>query len=157
MPKFNDQQERPALIEPQDAIFCVLDMECGLSKKKGSEGCASYKIEFEIEPSGKRVFEDLDDSKDWGWKIDTFLKSAGVAPAKGEDFEFQKDKAETEKVKWIDPIGLRGWCRVTKESYQKGKLPGAENTRTVNRIGTFYVDKPKLPRREMPAEEPMPF
>ena len=148
MPVFQDTDNRPprVIIEPCDAIFCVTKFGSAYTQKstaKVPSGTLVYQMELEIEGKNCIVEEDLYDIEAAQWRLDTFLKSAGVQLAKGEAFEFSKAKADEAFVKHVNPIGLRGWCHVKKQPWtnQPGKFS--------NEIGIFYTDKPKLPRREI--------
>lgn len=156
MPKFNDSENRVMMVSEGDYIFCVVDFGCKISTGAKTRGADQFELEIEIEPKGSMVFETLTDHESCLWKIDTFLKSAGVTLAKGEAYEFREDTAKEKGVCWINPLGLRGWCRVIEDSYTK---PGTTNPIKKNKIGTFYTDRPKLPARviEQELEEDKPF
>lgn len=155
MPTFNDSNNIPAVLAEGDFIFCVTGYNSKISQGQKTRGSDVFELELEIEPSEKRIIEHLIDHPSCNWKIDCFLKSAGVKLAKGEAFEFSESKAQGAGCKYVDPIGLRGWCRVTQEI-----VPPRDGKKefTVNKIGTFYTDKPKLAARVFEkAEEDRPF
>jgi hypothetical protein len=139
MPKFNDSENIPALLPEGDYVFTVIGFECKISQGAKTRGSDQFEVEITIAPAGKRVIETLTDHPSCDWKIDTFLKSAGIKLAKGESFEFRKDMAEKSGVKWINPLGLRGWCRLFVEEYEKNG-----QKRKTNNVATFYTDKAKL-------------
>lgn len=154
MPVFNDAENREFKIIPEtDAIFCVKEFSCGLSTGTKTRGSPNYDAELEIEGHGVVIPLQLIDHPSCNWKIDTFLKSANIQLRKGEKFEFQEDKAKEEGVRWINPIGLRGWCNVIIDNYIKD---GKE--RKSNKVGTFYTNMEKLPAivPEV-SEEDVPF
>jgi hypothetical protein len=147
MPVYNDSDNIPPFLPAGDYVFCVVDFDIKISTGGKTSGSEMYEMELEIEPHTNKVRENLIDHPACAWKLDTFLKCSGVKLTKGEAFEFRKDVAESKGVRWINPIGLRGWCRV-------GTQPGSKDpTKTFNNITTFYTDKEKLPAREMPEEE----
>lgn len=151
MPVFNDSNNVPALLTESDYTFCVVGFEIGVSNGPSTRGSEKYLLDLEIEPSGKHIDETLIDHPKTGWKIDCFLKASGVQIPKGQAFEFQEDKAKSNNVPWVNPLGLRGWCRVVVEEYtRKDGAPGK-----ANKVAVFYTDKPKLPKRviEIPEEE----
>lgn len=144
MPVFNDSNNILPLLPDGDYIFEVSDFECKLSKGAKTSGSDKYELELTFE-TGNRVYESLIDHPSCAWKIDTFLKSAGVKMAKGESFDFREDLARANGVRWVDPIGLRGWCRVGSiELPPKDGRPALN----VNTITTFYTDKPKIEANE---------
>lgn len=144
------------MVPAGDYIFCVVGFECKISQGKVTRGCDQFKLELEIEPKGSICLEDLFDHANTGWKIDTFLKSANVKLPKDSSFEFREDTAKDKGVPWINPLGLRGWCRLIEDEYMKS---GETTKRKTNRVDSFYTDKPKLERRVIVAvpEEERPF
>lgn len=158
MPRFNDSEAKVFELAPEgDYVLRVVEFECGISKGGKTSGSDSYDVKFLIESKGSTFFETLIDHPSCAWKIDIFLKSAGVQLKKGEAFEFRKDKADYEAVPWIDPIGLRMWARVKIEPSQK------DPTKKYNKVAVFYTDRPKLPRhveadpmQEQQHEQTMP-
>ena len=149
MPVFNDSNNIPELLPAGDYVFCVVGFTAGFSTGPKTQGADKYELELELEPSGKTITENLIDHASCAWKIDTFLKSSGAKLAKGEPFEFIKSKAESAGVKWINPIGLRGWCHVVVEEYNKRDGTKGKG----NKVSVFYVDKPKLEPRAIETEE----
>ena len=156
MPKFNNQDNKAFVLLPAgDYVFRVTALETGLQTGTGkTAGSPFWELTLEIEDKGAKVFERLIDHETCNWKIDTFLKSTGAAPPVGTAFEFSQEAAESSGCLWIDPIGLRGWCHLIVDSYQK---TGAKETTKRNKVGTFLTDRPKLPRiaaaePETPAE-----
>jgi len=143
MPVFNDQSNRVPIVDDGDYIFCLVGFEAKLSSGGKTSGSEMFEIELELEPSGAKCYENLIDHDSCAWKLDTFLKSAGIKLTKGQSWDFRKSVAEESQCLWVDPMGLRGWCRVSVEEYttQKGEK------RKKNRVVTFYDDKPKLPAR----------
>lgn len=151
MPVFNDAENRDFKIVPEgDYIFRVTDFTSGLSKGGKTSGSPNYEGDLFLEGPNSTIPLQLIDHPSCDWKIDTFLKSAGIKLQKGEKFEFQEDKAKEMGVRWINPLGLRGWCRVIIEHYTKD---GKE--RQSNKVGTFYTNMEKLPA--LVTEEDQPF
>lgn len=156
MPTFKDSNGIPPLLPPGDYVFCVVDFEIGISSGGKTRGADKFDMTLEIEPNGNKVNEVLIDHDLCDWKIDTFLKSSGIKLAKGQAFQFREDTAKEQGVPWVNPIGLRGWCRVKQETMPKTEQ--YPNPRTVNKVDVFYVDKEKLARRVIEvAEEDAPF
>lgn len=149
MPTFNDSQNIPPLLDPGDYVFKVVAFECKLSQGTKTRGSDVFELELAIEPTGKIVYERLIDHPSCNWKIDVFLKSAGIVLAKGQSFEFRKDMAESNNVPWVNPLGLRGWCRLGHKTLPAS---GTYPERTVNEVTVFYTDKAKL--SPVPVEEP---
>ena len=150
MPKFNDSENIPPLLPEGDYVFCVTDFDSKISQGAKTRGSDMFELTLAIEPTGKQVYDNLIDHSTCGWKIDTFLKSAGVKLAKGESFEFRQDLANANAVKWVNPLGLRGWCRLVQE-----ELPPKEGRKalTVNKVATYYTDKAKISARVVEEEE----
>lgn len=153
MPVFNDSQNIPPVVPEGDYVFCVVGFECGISSGGKTAGSDKYDVELEIEPSGKRVTEFLIDHPSCSWKIDTFLKSCGIQLAKGEAFEFREDIASATGVRWVNPLGLRGHCRLYVEEYTP---KGGTEKRKANKVAVFYTDRPKLEPRAI-SEADVPF
>ena len=155
MPKFNDSENQAPIQPDGDYIFRVIEFSSGISAGSKTRGSDDYKLTLELEPSGAKVNERLIDHPSCDWKIDTFLKSAGVQIAKGAAFEFQENRAIASGVPFINPIGLRGWCRIHTETYAKKGEPAEDKgkwTGKSNKVAIFYTDKPKLPRIDPPVE-----
>jgi len=153
MPKFNDATNMPPMLPDGDYIYQVAEFTCGIQNGGKTGGSDNFKIILHIEPTGNRVHETMIDHPSCNWKIDCFLKSAGIKLTKWEGYEFVQDKAEAAGVRWINPIGLRGWCHIGVET-----LPAKDNrpAREINKVSVFYTDKEKLAPLEI-KEEDMPF
>jgi hypothetical protein len=151
MPTFNDSENLVPFVPEGDYVFCVTEFDQGISAGGQTAGCTKYELTLEVElkdgARGPRVFENLiDDSHRGGqskcaWKIDTFIKSAGVTLPKGAAFEFNADDAASNGAHHVPPLGLRGWCRLVVEEYP------ANSGKRRNKVATFYTNKPKLPAR----------
>lgn len=149
MPVFNDSENVPQFQPEGDYVFRVDDFTIGISKGGKTAGAEKYDLELALEPSNSKLFETLVDHESCVWKIDTFLKSAGIKLAKGQPFSFRRDEAESNGWAWVNPIGLRGWCRVFVDEY---------NGKKRNKVTTFYTDRPKLaPVVPVETEEDTPF
>lgn len=162
MPRFNNQDNQAFTLLPSgDYVFEVKAMECGIQSGSGkTSGSPFWEFKLSLTKPGNdelrgSVYEKLIDHPSTGWKIDTFVKSSGVAPAVGAAFEFDEQAATDSGCVWIDPIGLRGWCHVNVEEYTK---QGETEKRRKNKVASFLTDKPKLPRieREQPVSAPPP-
>lgn len=159
MPVFNDSENRVAVLhEEGDYVFRVASVKFGISGGGKTNGCPTYELSLLIEKTGGTVFETLIDADSTAWKIDVFLKSSGVYLPKGVAFEFDRERAEADGVRWVNAVGLRGWCRLSLEAVtdRDGK-PKLENGKPKlrNRVSVFYTDRPKLPAVQ-PAPTPTP-
>lgn len=155
MPVFNDSENRVAVLHPEgDYVFRVSALKCGVSAGGKTNGSETYELTLTIEPTLGTVFETLIDHPLTAWKLDVFLKSAGVQLGKGEAFEFDRERADSVGCRWVQAVGLRGWCRLGVETVtdRDGK-PKLENGKPKlrNRVATFYTDRPKLPRHSDPS------
>lgn len=157
MPKFTDAENKTYILLPEgDYKYMVTDWEIGISTGPATAGSEKYTAKFTlIDHPGSELRETLIDHPKTGWKIDTFLKSAGIKPGKDEDFAFkpnEQSKCDPETgLLWINPIGLRGWCKLIQEDY----VTKAKTTIKINKVSIFYTDKEKLP--QIISEEEMPF
>jgi hypothetical protein len=140
MPVYNDNTNTPELIPSGDYIFTVKKFECGISNGAKTNGSDKYEFELEIEGKGRTVLESLIDHPSCAWKLDCFLKCCGITIAKGESYEFRQDLAQANDRRWVNPIGLRGWCSVVVEEYTRRDGKKFK----YNKIGVFYTDKEKL-------------
>lgn len=144
MPVFNDQTEIMPVVPEGDYIFTVTSFDCGVSTGSKTAGSDNYKMAVDLhDPTTKksgRSNEVLTDHPSCSWKIDCFVKSAGVQVKKGEAFEFRADIAKQKGVKFVNPEGLRGWCHVIVEEYEKRDKTKGQS----NKISIFYTDRPKL-------------
>lgn len=148
MPVYTDQTNKPALLPEGDYIFEVTKFECGISNGGKTSGSDKYEVTVRIDQHGNTINENLIDHPSCAWKLDCFVKCCGVQIAKGERFEFRQDLAQANDCRWVNPIGLRGWCRVIQETYtRKDGKPGS-----ANQIAVFYTDKEKL----APVVQPEP-
>jgi hypothetical protein len=157
MPVFQDSENVVTLVPDGDYVFCVIGFECKLSTgpKTRSSDQFDFELEIELAKGSSKCFCTLIDHDSCAWKIDTFLKSSGAKVGKGEAFEFREDLAAEKGVKWINPLGLRGWCRLGAREYTR---TGETTKRKVNEVVSFYTDKPKLAPREIELpEEERPF
>jgi hypothetical protein len=162
MPVFNDSNNIPPLAPEGDYVFTVKAFEIGISQGPKTRGADKFTLELDLEPPGQCT-ESLIDHAATSWKIDCFLKSAGVKLAKGQAFEFRKDAAESQGVLWVNPLGLRGWCKVIQDTIppkteedKKAIAAGTKKPLVVNRVAVFYTDRPKVAAK-VQAEEDRPF
>jgi hypothetical protein len=148
MPVFNDSENKVSVLhEEGDYIYRVAALKCGVSAGGKTNGSDTYELSLLIEKSGGTVFETLIDHDATAWKIDVFLKSAGVTIPNGAAFEFDRERAENVGVRWVNAVGLRGWCKLGVETVtdRDGK-PKMENGKPKlrNRVAVFYTDREKL-------------
>lgn len=152
MPTFNDSENLIPFVPEGDYVFCVTEFGQAISAGGKTAGATKYELALEIElkdgARGPRVFENLIDHPATAWKIDTFLKSAGVVLPKGAAFEFNADDAASNGAQHVPPLGLRGWCRLVVEEYP------ANSGKRRNKVATFYTNKPKLPARVIAPPAP---
>ncbi len=150
MPTFHDSDNLPTHVPEGDYIFAVTAFEQGISAGGKTAGATKYGLTLEIETKpgerGPKVFENLIDHPSTAWKMDTFIKSCGVQLAKGEGFEFNADDAAQHGCRHVEPLGLRGWCRLVVEEYP------LNSGKRRNKVAVFYTNKAKLPARVAVAE-----
>ena len=174
MPTFNDSENKPprTIIPEQDCVFRVVAWETSISKGKKTGGCEALDLELDFfgkdgKPLCAGAFEHLIDHPSCSWKIDCFLKSAGQQLRKGENFNWGPAPVGGHG-RYIDPLGLRGWCKVAVDTYTPSNaamgangqaLPG--QSRQKNVVVTFYTDRTKIAPdealRQAAAPEPSPF
>jgi hypothetical protein len=122
MPVFTDQQNKKFSVPDGDYVFCVTDFESKISAGGKTAGSEMYGLTMEVEGHNVRVVSNMIDHPSCAWKIDTFLKSCGITIAKGEAYEFNKDIADSKGVRFVNPIGLRGWAKLSEVTEEwKGK------------------------------------
>jgi hypothetical protein len=140
--KFTNQDNKPTHVPEGDYIARVVGIDCGFSKGGKTAGAEMFTLLLEIDPSGVTVFDRLIDHPKCAWKLDTFLRSMGAAPAVGENWHFAAATAAEKKWRHIDVFGLRGWVHVGTEAYtgKDGKQ------RTKNIIDVYLTNKPKIER-----------
>lgn len=146
MPTFKGKENMPPqeLLPKGDYPFEVVDWGRAISKGKSTRGADTYELKVRVNDTNT-VYETLIDHESTDWKIDCFLRCTGVELKVGQSFEFGEDPGQ------VNPKGLRGWCAVVVDEY----IPeGKTIAKKKNKIGTFYTDKPKIPRRVETAAEP---
>lgn len=162
MPQFNDSENQAyELQQPGDRILRVMDFEISIQSGGVTSGSEKYDVKIGIEDDNGNVVgmchENLIDHEKTNWKIDTFLKSMGVKLAKGERFEFNEQKAKAKNVRWVDPLGLRGWGTIKVDTYDKPiGPPGPEQKKEKkysNKVAIFITNKEKLPRAVVARKE----
>jgi hypothetical protein len=158
MPTFQDSDNISNVIVPDgDYVFCCTGFDASISSGGKTAGADKFSLDLALEVPGQgaTVYENLIDHPSCAWKFDVFLKSSGVRLVKGEQFDFRRSVADNLRVRWINPIGLRGWCHITTEEYTP-KAGGEKKKK--NKVAIFYTDKQKLPPRVIEqAEEDTPF
>lgn len=146
MPTFNDSENIINLVPEGDYKFTVVDFAIGLSSGGKTSGSEKYEVKYEVEKGKEKsiTYDTLIDHELCAWKLDTFLKCSGVRLAKGERFTFRKDEAESQNIRWINPLGLRGWFKLFVDEYQGKKR---------NKVSMYYTDKEKLAQVVVESKE----
>ena len=146
MPQFHDSEAREfKLLEPSDQILQVTGFNIGISTANGvTKGCEMYELELLAEGTGVTFEDTLYDHPKCIYRIDLFLKAAGVVLAKGENYEFREDIAREKGVRWVNPIGLRFHARVKKEPWNSNAGKPVAEHKFSNRVEIFYTDREKL-------------
>ncbi len=93
MPTFQDSESRIPFVPEGDYKFTVTDFDSKIATGATTRGSTQYELKLEIESKGgaAHTYENLIDHPKTLWKMDTFLKSAGIKLAKGEGYDFRKD------------------------------------------------------------------
>lgn len=153
MPTYQDSEASVfKVVETGDYILTVFEYSSDISTGPKTRGCDRFNIVFNIEGTDSKIKESLIDAESCLWKLDTFLKSAGIRDLKkGQGWHFEKDKAEELGVPWINPMGLRLHAHITKETFTNR----AGETKPCNRVGTFYTDRSALPPDPELRKKPM--
>lgn len=134
------------LLADGDYTFEVLSVEFGIHSGGKHAGTETMNIRFGFySPTGEIVAKWKENfllNKEFGWKVDTFLKSAdfrieGRSPVKGDNIGAHLTEENL--------IGLRGWCFIHVEEYTPRN--GGEKKKT-NRVKTWWTNKEKLPRKD---------
>lgn len=155
MPVFKNQENKVnILLPPGDYIYTVVNYESGLQTGTGkTAGSPFWELHLEITDTKKQtatVYERLIDHPSCDFKIDTFLKSAGVQLDPGAPFEFDERAAIESGYQHVDVIGLRGWCSLLVDEYDRK----GGGTAKRNKVSAFLTNRPKLPRVSPPAPAP---
>lgn len=151
MPVFKDQENKVnILLPPGDYVFTVLDYESGLQTGSGkTAGSPFWELKLElVDKQNQRavVYERLIDHPSCDFKIDTFVKSTGVRLVPNQPYEFDARAAADSGCQHVDPIGLRGWCSILVDDYERK----GGGTAKKNKVSAFLTDRPKLPRVAVP-------
>lgn len=155
MPVFKNQENKVSvLLPPGDYIYTVVNYESGLQTGNGkTAGSPFWELHLEITDPKKQtasVYERLIDHPSCDFKIDTFLKSAGVQLDPGTSFEFDERIAMESGYQHVDVIGLRGWCALVVDEYDKK----GGGTAKRNKVSAFLTNRPKLGRVSPPPPPP---
>lgn len=144
MPIYTDAEPSFKIVLPGDYILAVSEFKFGISTGPKTKGCELYEVLFIIEEHDSKIKERLIDHPSCSWKIDTFLKSAGIRTlAKGQAFTFDEEESETGEASWVNPMGLRCWAHlIIDESYVS---PTTKKVVPKNTIDLFYTDRAALP------------
>lgn len=131
--------------EPGDYIFEVVEVETGISAGQKTRGCRTTTLKMILEPDNVRCRDVLYFHPSMGWKVDTFVKSAGLDVKVGQAPEELKPGNERLLV------GLRGWCTVSVEEWRPDGAPADAPPRKSNRVEVWLTNKGKLERKPPPA------
>jgi hypothetical protein len=142
---YGGQDNIPQFVEPGDYAFEVIGFECGISAGPKTRGSRQTTVKIKLEPSGAHIYETLIFAQSMGWKIDTFVKSTGIAVPIGQMPE--ELKPDNERLL----IGLRGWCTVFIDEYKNPNSQAPAKKR--NRVSVWITNKEKLQRRPPPPPE----
>lgn len=138
MPVFQDAESPYAVVPEGDYILTVFEFLTEISAGEKTKGVDKFNIVFNIEGTDSKLKEVLLDHHSCVWKIDTFLKSAGIRNLKrGQSWHFEKDRAEAAGVPWINPMGLKCHAAVVQETYTSGR----GNKVTKNKVAAYYTDR----------------
>src|SRR4029450_503655 len=141
MPIFRDAEPTGTIVPEGEYVLSVKRFEQNLSTGAKTKGSDMYEVVFEIEPGKGQCIERLIDHPSTDWKIDLFLKSAGVQLTKGQPYEFNLERAKAKNARWVNPLGLRCWAHVVIESYEKrGGGVGRKNA-----VAAFLIGNGKVP------------
>lgn len=156
MPVFTDSESNYEIVPEGDYILCVFEFTTDISSGQKTAGAERFNIVFTVEGTNSKVRETLIDSEKTLWKIDQFIKAAGIRSLqKGDAFHFEQDRAEQLNVPWINPMGLRVHARVVEETYtsRRSGKPVVKNA-----VALYYTDreplKPDPELRNKPTSKP---
>ena len=133
MHQFNDEDNRPDFVKPGKYAATIVDAEEKISKSSGNE---MIELEWELDQPAPHIWDYLTFSAKMAWKIDTFLKSIGKQPKKGEEV----------KINAEDLVGLRAFIHLEIEDDNRGSKR--------NRVIKYITDKhpEALPTEEASKE-----
>lgn len=147
----NSENIEFVLKKPGDYPVEVIGYKFGLSQAGDGQIELSFTTidpkSLEPAPDSGKGRERLTLSEKAAWRVDTFLKCCGVVVPIDAEVEFDPDemeKPENAGKHFVDLRGLRGWVSIVNEP-DKDKPD-----RKYNKVGTWYTNKPKLPKREYP-------
>lgn len=133
--QYNDLDNRKDFEEPGIYSATIIKAENAIAQDSGNE---IIKLRIELDDSKVWIFENLTFGARSAWRVDTFLKSVGKQPAKGEEIDIIPEEL----------VGLRLWVKIKIEEY-KGK--------TQNKVDQYVTDKGLPPAIDADkAETPAP-
>lgn len=122
------------LLEPGDYIALVEEA------KEGQSQSGNPKIDLRLNVGGANVYDTLTFTENAGWRIDTFLKSCGLAPEKGQFVDL------TAKM-----------CEGAVARVRIGKKPGIKDpSKIYNSVEAWLTDKESLAIADK-ARDDIPF
>lgn len=98
-------------------IFTVTDMH--ITQADG--GVDQYKLSLRIDDKdGNKIgnaSDKLTHAENMRWKVADFMACTNAVEQyglkEGDAFELSQGRASHKRVPWVDPVGLRGWCKIT--------------------------------------------
>lgn len=152
MPTFKNQTGFTLIPDNTICQFTVAEMEATMRDKGKTNGAMEYRLKLDLhnEDGDKigTVRQSLIDHESTDYHIDHFLRASDAVGQyglkEGQAFEFLQSRAETKKVAWVDPVGLRGWCIIGVREYTSQK---DGSMKKVNEVSRWLDDRAPLPRK----------
>ena len=150
MPVFQDSKEPVFYVPEGDCQFCVIGFEQKYSQGAKTAGSEQYEFKCEVEGKGSYFFDTLTVHDSCIWRLEAFLRAAGIKLAKGQAWSFVQSEAEQTGATYINPFGLRGHVHLIVDQYPPGT--GAKK----NKVGSYYAPSVKYPELAPRVIEPAP-
>jgi|GEM_PF-3107820 hypothetical protein len=135
--KYSGEDNRPDAVEPAVYPATIKGAREGVSKSGGND---QIELVWELD-NGHLIYDYLTFTSKTGFKVDSFLKSIGIAPdAKGVEIEIDA----------ADLIGKRAFLDVRIEKDDYG---------TKNKVSKYITDRgiPEQPKNDEVKQEGQPF
>lgn len=131
---FNDRKPERDLLVEGEYLLTVKEWESKIAKKSGNE-----MIELKVKTDGAAAFYDrLVFTEEAEWRIDSFLKAIGKAPAVGASVNFDDDLLKE----------VRAWAKVGVEEYTDDR-----NQKRKKNVVLEWISGKAIPPLPMPADE----